>query len=152
MQRLDIIPDDGYTEPGYIKAIVGIHGDIRFTYRPMLIQEQSKATAEAGEAGRGKPERYDRVCAEKLAHHLLTWSLRDSSGTPLAIEINTLLRIKPMAFLRLWAIVLGTQASDIDPEWTEEVQAVKTEEQADYSPAPIGQARAEADEKNSVSG
>ena len=153
MQRLDVIPDDGYTEPGYIKAMSGVHGEIRFSYRPMLIQEQSKATAEAAEAGRGKPDRYDRVCAEKLAKHLLSWSITGPHGEPLAIEVNTLLRVKPMAFLRLWSIVLGTQASDIDPEWSEEVQAEKfAEQQADDGPAPLGQQRAEQDEKNFGSG
>lgn len=152
MQRLDVIPDDGYTEPAYIKAMNGVHGEIRFTYRPMLIQEQSKATAEAAEAGRAKPERYDRVCAERLAKHLLSWSIRGADGRPLAIEVNTLLRIKPMVFLRLWAIVLGTQASDIDPEWSEEQEAETAADGDDAGPAPLGRERTEADEKNFASG
>ena len=43
MARHDnMIPDDGYTEPGFITARPGLHGELRFTFRPILIQDQAK--------------------------------------------------------------------------------------------------------------
>lgn len=111
MQRiLDYIPD-GYTEEGYIREVPGLHGPVRFTFRPMLVVQRAGLF---GQRTLSLPdELQDRRCADVLCAQLVSWSVTDSEGRPLAVTAENILRLKPALFQRILAIVSGVEPSDI---------------------------------------
>jgi len=140
-----LIPDDGYTEMAYIEAKLGMHGEFRFEYRPLLVEQRSLALRTMNEL---KDEEQDVVVAKKLASQLTSWSI----DKPVAYE--TVRRLHPAIFYRVWGIVLGTSASDLDPKWLDEKKKRDTEllvESAAVA-APVGVVREAHDEKNSGAG
>jgi len=109
-QVLDYIPD-GYIEEGYIRAAAGLHGSVRFTFRPMRVVEQA---ALFGQRMLSLPEELqDRRCADVLCSHLISWSVVDANGRTLELTAENILRLKPALFQRLLAIVSGIEPSDI---------------------------------------
>lgn len=149
--RLDYLPDDGYTEDAYIAAVPGIHGAFRFKYRPMLIEEQSALSFAGREM---KPAAYDQKCGKEMAAKLVEWSLCDKRGEPVPVSVRAVLMLKPRLFNRLFAIVLGNDASDPDPYAAHDGELTATEEQYEsaLSGRTVGEVRQERDEKNSVPG
>ncbi len=111
MQRiLDYIPE-GYTEEGYIREVPGLHGPVRFTFRPMLVVERA---ALFGQRMLSMPdELQDRRCADVLCGCLVSWSVTDAEGRPLAVTAENILRLKPALFQRMLAIVSGVEPSDM---------------------------------------
>lgn len=116
-ELLDYIPDDGYTELGYIKANGRFHGEFRFEFRPMLIEERGPLFAAAGKMA---ADAYSRKCAAEVAKKLESWSLLDRQRHPVAISPANVLRLKPKLHDRLFEIVLGLASSDLDPTWDEQ--------------------------------
>lgn len=109
-QVLDYIPD-GYIEEGYIRGVAGLHGSVRFTFRPMRVVEQATLF---GQRMLSLPEELqDRRCADVLCSHLISWSVADANGRPLELTAENILRLKPALFQRLLAIVSGIEPSDI---------------------------------------
>jgi hypothetical protein len=146
------IPDDGYTEPGFIQAIPGLHGDLRFTYRPMLVE----VNAEVGEAFKSLSSAdCERKAAAVLADHLKTWDVvHPKTKAPVPVTPANLLRMKSAVFSRLWGIVRGLDPTDIDPKWTAEQkqQATETKFESALTGDTPGMVREVADEKNSDPG
>lgn len=122
--RQDFIPDDGYTEEGYIKAVPQIHNALRFTFRPLLWEERTRMLAAADAAtDKGQTDKYDRQIATMLSKHLTSWSLTDGrkdEAKEVPINVDIIRRLKPKLALSLYYVVMGLQASDIDPDWPEE--------------------------------
>lgn len=149
--RLSFVPDDGYTEEGFIKGTPGLHGDLRFTYRPFLVEERSKLLRELESLAQ---EKQDAIVAKTFTERLTHWNLKDQKGAVVSVSINIARRLKPSLFYRLWAILLGTDASDLDPEWASEQRTdlLESEIEANERPAPVGMVREIAAEKNSESG
>jgi hypothetical protein len=143
----NVIPNDGYTEPGYVAARPGLHDELRFTFRPMLPAEQGKWVRDSDKM---RPELFDRECAKMIASRVKSWSLVDGKDEPLPISPKTIGQLKPAVFNRLHGIVLGTDASDIDPKWDEDKEAEELEQQreAGESGMNVGELRQEANEKN----
>jgi hypothetical protein len=144
---LDYIPNDGYTEEGFIEASPGYHGDFRFSFRPMLVEERARIVA-ANNAVR--PEEYERLCAAELAKKITVWSLRDKAQQAVPITAANILRLKPRLNSRIFGIVTGLEASDVDPQWTDaaKTEAVETKYESALSGQPAGDLREERDEKN----
>ncbi|HUT13889.1 MAG TPA: hypothetical protein VMY42_25595 [Thermoguttaceae bacterium] len=148
MIRLNYVPGDGYTEPGFIQGIPGLHDvDLRFSYRPMLVEERARVLAAMEKM---KPDMAEIRAAEEIALRLATWDMTDARGEPVGINAHIVRRIKPAMFNRLWGIVLGTEPSDIDPQWGEDTKTEVAGEQfeAAVGPEPVGDVRARTDEKN----
>lgn len=111
MQRiLDYIPE-GYTEEGYIREVPGLHGSVRFTFRPMLVVERAALFGQRMLSL--SDELQDRRCADVLCGLLVSWSLTDTEGRPLAVTAENILRLKPALFQRMLAIVAGVEPSDL---------------------------------------
>ncbi len=146
------IPDDGYTEKGYIAKRPGLHGPVRFTFRPATILEHGQVTSkEATDLG---PEEYARNSAEFVVAKLQEWSLLNGDRKALPIDCENVLTLKPAVFNRMFGIIAGWDASDIDPEWPPEERretAALTKE-AKSSGAAFGTVKAEADAGNSPEG
>jgi len=149
--RLSFVPDDGYTEKGYIKAVPLLHDALRFEFRPFLAEERSKLLREQSELAE---EKRDFLIAQAFVAHLVSWDLKDAKGNAIKIDLNIARRLKPALFYRIWAIILGSEASDLDPDWAEDDAAenIEIEKDAHSMPAPIGVAREVLLEKNSDAG
>jgi hypothetical protein len=143
------IPDDGYTESGFIRARAGLHGALRFRYRPMLVEDRSRIL---GEFEHLRPEAAELKAAGEIHRRLVWWDLCDGQSKPVPISLDVVRRLKPAVFARVWAIVLGTEPSDIDPGWSAEEKLAAAELQATAGPGPVGDAREVRDEKNSATG
>lgn len=142
------IPDDGYTEKGYIAKRPGLHGPVRFTFRPASILEHGQVTSkEATELG---AEEYNRNSAEFVVAKLQEWSLLNGEQKALAIDFENVWKLKPAVFNRMFGIIAGWDPSDIDPEWppAERREASELAKQAKSSGAAFGTVKAEADAGN----
>lgn len=146
---LNFVPDDGYTEKGFIKATPGLHGDLRFEYRPFLVEERSKLLRQLESLAQ---EKQDAIVAKTFSERITAWDLQDKDGKEIPVSMNVARRLKPSLFYRLWAIILGTDASDLDPEWSNEQKTdlLESEVEANEGPAPIGVVQEIAAEKNSA--
>lgn len=108
---LDYIPDDGYTEEAYLAAEPFLHGEVRFTRRPML-PEQTSAIVDLMS---GPDNIYIRKAAQLVAPHVKSWSILDAEGKPLPISAKNLLRLKRRLLIRIIDIVAGFRGGDVDP-------------------------------------
>ncbi len=138
---------DGYTRSGYIAAAPRLHGDLRFTYRPALVEERSQL---GDLARRLKPHLYDRHAAAFTAQKLVDWDLVDARESPVPISGETLLRLQPDLFVKLHQIVSGWLASDVDPAWSDDDRDRELNDELDAAVAGrvIGDVREERDLKN----
>ena len=112
---LGVIPDDGYTERGRLNGVPGLYPPVVFRWRPMLVNELSEFW-QRSEGLKGVQLR--QLMAAHVAGKLKEWDLRGprqadgSEGDVLAITKEQVLRLKPVLFDKLFAIVSGTQAPD----------------------------------------
>ncbi len=139
------IPDDGYTEQGYIEAVRGLHGEFRFEYRPLLADQRSRILRTMSEL---KDEKQDVEVAKVLSQRIVSWSIDRQ------ISFDQTRRLLPAVFYKVWGIVLGTSASDLDPQWDNERKAGEVENLVEAAAAevPVGVARELTAEKNSDAG
>jgi hypothetical protein len=146
MDRADYF-HDGYSQSGFIAAVSGLHGPLRFSYRPALVEERSALYTAAG---RLSAPAFDRHVAQFLAEKLIDWDLLDARRRPVEPAPETLLRIQPELFVKLSGIVLGTTASAIDPAWSAETadRILDDEIAAQTAGRTVGELREEQDEKN----
>jgi hypothetical protein len=140
---LNYIPNDGYTEDAYIEALPGFYGEFRFKFRPMLIEERA---ALFNQNDKLPPAEYERKCAAALSNKLVEWSLIDKAGKQVPVSAQNILRLKPNLNGRIFGIVLGTQATDIDPLWSESKKESSAEQK--YESAITGASVQESDVKN----
>ena len=138
---------DGYEEKAYIEGVPGLHGPLRFSYRPMRVEEGSEFYH--GLNGL-KPREAERHTAKMLASKIRTWSLRGRDDDALKVESKTVLGMQRRLFQRLLAIVIGSEPSDLDPEWSDDEQDayVSGKVQASTDGKTVQQVKQEADEKN----
>jgi hypothetical protein len=148
-KRLNFVPNDGYTEPGYLAAIPGKSVEMRFTFRPLLSEEKRKLLETVEKL---KPVQEVVRIAEVLAENIKSWDVVDAKGDAVPVNTTTMRRMKPSIFWTLWKIVAGDEPSDIDPQWTDAEKERVSGDQADAveMPAPYGESREATDEKNSV--
>jgi hypothetical protein len=138
---------DGYTQVGFIAAVPRMHGPLRFSYRPTLVEERSQLSDAAATL---KSHLYDRHVAAFLAGKLVDWDLTDVRGRPITSSGEACLRLHPALFVKLHRIVQGWIPSDVDPEWPEAMaaRALDDETAAALAGRPVGELREERDEKN----
>ena len=151
-KRLLYIPTDGYTEPAYVKEVPGLlDGSMAFSYRPFLVEDRARILSEMEKM---RSEAAELRAAQEIADRLTEWDLTDATGKPVPISLDIVRRLKPLLFARVWGILLGTEATDFDPDWDLEDKRRIVNEQAEAisRPAPVGNVREEGDEKNSETG
>lgn len=145
-KRSDYI-NDGYTEEGFVAAVPGLHGELRFTFRPFTVEERAQVTNGLRNV---QPHLHNRKYAIEAAKKITAWSLRDGADKPVEVKADTVYAIRPALFDRLIDILLGYKPSDIDPQWAEakKDEAVEDQFQAALAGTSIGQLAEEANEKN----
>ena len=105
--------DDGYSEDGFLAAEKGLHGDVTFSYRPLLPEQRDgidEVTLKQGAAQGAK------VICSALAKNLVAWSIKDSKGQAVPIKPGAIGRLRPRLFDKLWAVVAGRMPSDVKPD------------------------------------
>ncbi len=101
--------DDGYTEPGNIDADPGIHGPLKFEYRPMVPAVQGRLLEKKGS------DEFNAMTCRLLGGKdalLKSWTLVNSKKEPVVISEANLARVRPGLFDKLWQIIAGIRASD----------------------------------------
>lgn len=108
--------DDGYTEKGYIAAEPGLHGALRFEFRPMLLAQRTPLLDRWEKL---EPTKRDAIMAEFVTPNLLSWSLTDARGATVPISAANVLRLRPALQGKLVNVIMGLAAGDMDPEATD---------------------------------
>jgi len=139
--------DDGYLQQGYVAAVPRLHGALRFTFRPTLVEERSHLVDAARQL---QSAAYDRHAAQFTAAKLVSWDLRDSAGDEVPFSAEALLRLQPELFVKLHRTVAGWLPSDVDPAWDDETRlpALDAEAAAVLAGRPVGDWLQESREKN----
>ena len=138
---------DGYTQCGFVAAAPRVHGALRFTFRPALVEERSQLSDAARQL---KSHLYDRHAAAFTAQKIVEWDLVDARGVAVPVSGEALLRLQPDLFVKLHKIVAGWLVSDIDPAWpwTRQERVLDDELEAAVAGRTIGDVREERDAKN----
>jgi len=146
METLNLI-QAGYTEKGFVKAEKGIHGELRFEFRPVLVTDRS---AHVSAIDGMKADAFDRKTAEVIEQHLISWDVTNAKGQPVPPTRINILRLKPRLFAKLYSIILGFEPSDIDSQWDQDAtdQLVETSYDAAIEKQTVGAVREEQDSKN----
>ena len=95
--------DDGYTETRTIDAVPRIHPEMVVTYRPTTPQEQ--AAWAAGLQGKSIPD-CKSITAKMLGEHTVSWNFERE------VSLDSLLRMKPMLYDKLYQLVFGEYGGD----------------------------------------
>src|SRR5262245_5279408 len=99
----DFFINDGYTVKAAIKARPGLHGELRFTYRPGTLEERETEYSGRGQTAKGAIKSMSELLAKKLEG----WSI--DGFEPTAANI---VKLKPSLFDRLFAVVVGLSPDD----------------------------------------
>lgn len=112
---LEFIPD-GYTLDGYIAEVPGLHGALRFVYRPCTASENAVTGGAVDKVIRQSPAKAERIVATGVCKQLVSWSVQNPK-TKEAVDIvpATAVRLQPALFAKLFDIIRGARASDVDP-------------------------------------
>jgi hypothetical protein len=139
---------DGYTEPGFVAAEPGRHGNLRFLFRPALVEESMRLRDAALKM---HADAFDRQAATFAAVKIVDW---DVAGPRNQITAHAVSRLPPSQFTPLFQMIVGWEVSDIDPDWsantrerTRELERIAA--QAGRTP---GEVREEQDERNLILG
>jgi hypothetical protein len=152
MKLRNYIPADGYTLPGFVDAKPGFNEAVRFTYRPVTSEQQALYSAALSHVSDTptNPLHY-RKCVDIVYAHLVSWDIKSDDDTgEMPISIAAIRRLSPEVFFRLYGIIYGMSATDIDPLWDDEQQAdeiVTTISALEHQEAP-GTVRSRLAEKN----
>jgi hypothetical protein len=138
---------DGFTRAGFVKDVPGLHGELRFSYRPML-PEQRNAVRRlvSGEKG----DKGDVLLRTAIAEHLVDWSATDDEGKDIKVSSEGVRRLPPALYDRLYLIVSGMDASDPEPDATseEETGYAAALRKAAETGAAVGDVQTVAQQKN----
>lgn len=129
---------DGYTRPGYIRRVPGLHGALRFTYRPLLPDERDALVRETGKRSAAE---FGALTRKMLQKHVTEWDNKHE-GQALPIDNETLRRLPPPMYTKLENIVSGYTPSDLE-------EAEQSPEAVDDFIASLEGDQSEADRKNS---
>jgi hypothetical protein len=120
MPRFPSFIEDGQTLDGYCAPIAGLHDGLSFTFRPILPEEQSEHI-DARERFQGR--KWAQYVAKFAAARLAVWSLSEPPSP------TKVLRLQPRLFGKLYGILLGTDASDINPAWPDQQKQEAADEE-----------------------
>jgi hypothetical protein len=106
---------DGQTRAGYIAAVPGLHGALRFGFRPMTFEQVELAEDALGKQ-KTVPKRV-AVVQGIIATQLTDWDAVDANGSETRHGSPAVLsKLHPLVVNRLYAILTGRQASDPLPD------------------------------------
>lgn len=106
---------DGYTRPGYFAAVPGIHGPVRFEFRPFTYEQNVKMYQ--GFTALDPDKQIDRV-SRALAKQIVSWDVKNpKGGQPIPCnQPASYRRAAPSFVRRLLDVVSGADGGDPDPK------------------------------------
>lgn len=107
---------DGYTASGYVKAVPGLHGAVRFQFRPLMVSERSAWLVLAEKAEKSSPGGSDKETARIVATRIKSWDVKDKDGNAAPISPESVLRLQPRLYQRVVGIVAGSEPTDLDEQ------------------------------------
>lgn len=109
-----VLIDDGYTRHSTLKGRERMYPDLTFRWRPTTILMRAKFAGATKQVGMSA-ERLERMGAEILAKQLLEWSAVNHQGQPAPINADSVLKLHPDLFNRLYAVVVNMSTPpDVD--------------------------------------
>jgi hypothetical protein len=142
---------DGMTRRGYVTERKFQHPAVRFTYRPMLIQNRAVLFRQISECK--DPRKEQEYAARCIAAQVGEWDLIDDFGKSVPLTSAAVLRLEPNLFNRLFEIVTGTRVTEEDPQWTDDERRERDEQELERALSGCGPVEeAEAQVKNSAAG
>ena len=106
---------DGFTQDGFIAESEGLHGELRFKFRPMLPEEYELLEL-FRQSNPGDPRRVGAKEREEIASRLKAWSEVDNTNTSVPINADVLKMLRPELWYKLLAVVIGQRRTDDDPK------------------------------------
>jgi hypothetical protein len=146
MKRCNYLAD-GYTQTGFLKGLSNLYEDLRFTYRPAVVEERSQILSGYSNS---KADAFDRKVAQFLAQKIKSWDVIDQNGQDVAVSAAAILRLPPELFQKVWQVVGGFEACDTDPNWPDDIVGRSDAEELEsaLSGSTIGEVREALDAKN----
>lgn len=111
---------DGFTRRGYVKEVPGLHGEMRFSFRPMLPEQRNAVRRIVSQE---KGDKADVLLRTAIAEHLVDWSAADEEGRDVKIGPEGVRRLPPSLYDRLYLIISGMDASDPEPDAGDEEES-----------------------------
>lgn len=110
----------GLEQPGYIAEVIGLHGACSFTFDPMAPEqfEQFEELKEREVAKNGAANGRIMV-GQLLSKRIKKWDIVDKDGKPVAITEASCRKIRTAMQSKMYQIIAGIRATDIDPKWIE---------------------------------
>ena len=138
---------DTCTLEGYLARSPGLHPALRFRYRPATISERLVLDASGSGDEAQNPA---QLAAALLARKLVSWQAPDDPSPPPAISPAGVLSLQSELFMKLYRVVLGQAASEIDPLWPAETVNTLLRDQAEAATSgrSVGEIGQERREKN----
>lgn len=97
---------DGIAQQGYIKEVPGIHGDLSFSYRPMLGQKAELYADKVAKEINANAERGYLLVCDIVADHVTAWS------EPVDPSKESMRCLKKGLLYAMYYIIRGERASD----------------------------------------
>lgn len=113
LTSLSYIPD-GMTLDGYIAADPGVHGELHFSYRPLLPRHYRALQEQMDKL---KSDKATELIATVMASQIVSWSLtHPMNGKPIEVTPAECERMQNTLFTRVYLVLAGVRASDAVPE------------------------------------
>jgi hypothetical protein len=112
----DPIIRDGLTQDGYISEVHGLHGELRFSFRPMLPEQVEKWEAYADRNAIKNAEDCRARLGRILSQQVVTWSLVGPDGAPDDITEINCRRLRTVLQQKLYRIIACIDATEFPPD------------------------------------
>lgn len=106
------IIDDGYTQEAFIDAVPGVHGTLKFTYRPMLPEEVEELAYRVNKFA-SEPRKSTACICKAIEDHLESWDAKDSNGADVEPTLNNIRRLRYPLLGAVRYIIEGLRAGDV---------------------------------------
>lgn len=137
--------DDGYNQDAYLNRVPRLYAAARFKFRPMLHAER---TAFQVKLGRVPDEQISEVMAVAISNYVKEWDLKDGAGNTVPLKVESIRKIQPALFERIYAVLIGRDGGDPDPNQPATPDETKVSLQSILEGLPVGEAREIHDVKN----
>jgi hypothetical protein len=109
---------DGYTRRARINAAPGLHGELNFSYRPLLVDQRDDITKLVLDKRQTTKQVYDAM-SSMMAGQITQWDASaERDGEEVAINAANVRRLPPALFDRVFDVICGAKPHDLPDEPT----------------------------------
>ena len=111
----DNIIEDGFTQDGFVQSVEGLHGEMRFRFRPMLPEDVEVLEVMREREGERDPKAVRVKLAKEMAARITAWDQMLKSNAPAPVSETVIRRLKPALQAKMYNIIAGIRPTDLDP-------------------------------------